>query len=198
MQQAIRALSLSALLSALGALTLPVAPALAQLEPEPEAPAAGSAAAPRPERLRDCGPTIGCSTRQALPRYVSIKGSEARARRGPGNDHRVDWVYQRSGLPMKVTAEYENWRRVEDPEGAGGWMHYALLSTSRTAIVTAESVDLLSRPEAGAAVVARAELGVVARILECRVDQCRLSKDGIRGWVPKTAIWGVDAKEVFD
>lgn len=161
------------------------------------APSATAPARPA-EKAKDCGPTIGCSTKRPLPRYVSIKGSEARARRGPGNDHRVDWVYQRSGLPMKVTAEYENWRRVEDPEGAGGWMHYALLSTSRTAMITVDMVDMTSKPEPGSTVVARAELGVVARILECRIEMCRLSRDGVRGWVPKSAIWGVDAGEVFD
>lgn len=219
MHQAIRALTLFALLSAPAVMVATSLPALAQPEPEPvrnadraaEAAAAAAAAAlateaeeaqgataPAPKPLRDCGPTIGCSTKRPLPRFVSIKGSEARARRGPGNDHRVDWVYQRSGLPMKVTAEYENWRRVEDPEGAGGWMHYALLSTSRTAIVTADHVDLTSKPEPGSTVVARAELGVVARILECRIDQCRLSRDGWRGWVPKTAIWGVEPGEIFD
>ena len=147
---------------------------------------------------RDCPPGFGCVTRRPLPRYVSVKGAEARARRGPGQDHRVDWVYKRPGLPLRVTAEYENWRRVEDAEGAGGWMHYALLSPSRTAIVTDEVTDLRASPAAGAAVVARAQGGVVARLLQCQPDWCRISADGTRGWVPKTAVWGVEPGEVFD
>lgn len=188
MRQAIFALGLAAM-----ALAWP-GPATAQTAedgapPEPAAAPAGG---------RDCPPGLGCVTRRPLPRYVSVKGSEARARRGPGPDHRVDWVYKRPGLPLKVTAEYENWRRVEDAEGAGGWMHYALLSPSRTAIVTEEMADLRSAPEGAGSVVARAQNGVIARLLECRPDWCRISADGTRGWLPKTALWGVEPGETFD
>jgi len=146
----------------------------------------------------DCPPGFGCVTRRPLPRYVSLKGAEGRARRGPGADHRVDWIYQRPGLPLRVTAEYENWRRVEDAEGVGGWMHYALLSPTRTAIIVQDMTELRSSPDMGAAVLARAETGVVARISECAADWCRISRDGLRGWVPKAALWGVEAAEIFD
>lgn len=145
-----------------------------------------------------CPPGFGCVTRRKLPRYVSLKGAEARARRGPGQDHRVDWVYRRPGLPLRVTAEHENWRRVEDPEGAGGWMHYALLSPSRTAMVIADLAEWRSAPAPDAPIVARAESGAIARVLECNPDWCRLSGDGVRGWVAKSALWGVEASEVFD
>jgi SH3-like domain-containing protein len=165
------------------------APATAETAPVPVSARAGD---------KDCPPGIGCVTRRPLPRYVSLKGAEARARRGPGGDHRVDWVYRRAGLPMKVTAEYLNWRRVEDPEGAGGWMHFGLLSSTRTVLVTEDMAPLRNSPDDGAAVVARAETGVVARVLACRPDWCRIRSDGLSGWVPKTALWGVDAAETFD
>lgn len=165
------------------------APATAETAPVPVSARAGD---------KDCPPGIGCVTRRPLPRYVSLKGAEARARRGPGGDHRVDWVYKRAGLPMKVTAEYLNWRRVEDPEGAGGWMHFGLLSSTRTVLVTEDMAPLRNSPDEGAAVVARAETGVVARVLACRPDWCRIRSDGLSGWVPKTALWGVDAAETFD
>lgn len=159
-------------------------------------------AAPRPVSVgaaaKDCPPGLGCVTRRPLPRFVSLKGAEARVRRGPGADHRVDWIYQRPGLPLKVTAEYENWRRVEDAEGVGGWIHYALLSPTRTAIVVQDMAELRSNPDLGAEVLARAESGVVARISECRPGWCRISRDGLRGWVPKAALWGVEDAETFD
>lgn len=145
----------------------------------------------------DCPPGVGCVTRLPLPRYVSVKGAEANARRGPGADHRIDWVYRRPGLPLRITAEYENWRRVEDSEGQGGWMHYALLSSTRMALVTADMAELRSRPAANAEVSALFEAGVVARLLACEADWCRVSRDGMRGWLPKTAIWGVGPAETF-
>ena len=84
---------------------------------------------------KQCLPDVGCVTNLPLPRYVSLKGSEGNARRGPGLTHRIDWVFTRAGMPLKITAEYENWRRVEDNEGAGGWVRSWGLSCSDGAVV---------------------------------------------------------------
>lgn len=141
----------------------------------------------------------GAVTNLPLPRYVSLKTSEGNARRGPGLTHRIDWVFNRAGMPLRLTAEYENWRRIEDAEGVGGWVHYSLLSGTRSALVTDAVLDLRSNPQPDATVVLRAEAGVIARILECQPDWCRLiSLDGEKGWALKTAFWGVDAGERFD
>lgn len=145
-----------------------------------------------------CKPGFGCVTNLPLPRFVSLKGEEGNARRGPGLTHRIDWVFTRPGMPLMITAEYENWRRVEDPEGAGGWVHYALLSGTRTALVTLDMAEFRAAPEREARVVAQAEVGVVAKILECTADWCRLSAGGEKGWVEKTAIWGAVAGEVIE
>ena len=49
-----------------------------------------------------------------------------------------------------ITAEYGHWRRVQDRDGAGGWMHYTLLSGVRTAIVEADMLEsAVARPEWG-------------------------------------------------
>lgn len=148
------------------------------------------------EPVRD--PNIGSVTTLPLPRYVSLKTSEGNARRGPGLSHRIDWVFKRAGMPLRVTAEYENWRRVQDAEGAGGWVHYTLLSGVRSALVVAQMADLHSDPESGSPVVLHAEQGVIARIAECSKDWCRLNTEAGRGWVTKNALWGVDPEEVID
>ena len=140
-------------------------------------------------------PNIGAVTQLPLPRYVSLKTNEGNARRGPGLTHRIDWVFTLAGMPLRVTAEYENWRRVEDADGAGGWVHYSLLSSARAALVTQDMAEFLVQPEDGAAVVFQAEYGVVGRLLECDRDWCRLSVDGEKGWARKAAIWGVEAEE---
>lgn len=138
-----------------------------------------------------CPPGFGCVTHLPLPRFVSLKGEEGNARRGPGLTHRIDWIFTRPGMPLKITAEYDNWRRVEDQDGAGGWVHYALLSGVRTALVTLDMAELHVAPDTQARVVAQAELGVVARLLECRPAWCRISADGEKGWVETAALWGV-------
>lgn len=147
---------------------------------------------------KQCQPDIGCVTNLPLPRFVSLKGSEGNARRGPGLTHRIDWVFTRAGMPLRITAEYENWRRVEDSEGAGGWVHYSLLSGVRTVLVTLDMAELHDSPEGGSTVIAQAELGVVGRLLECNSEWCRVSLDGMRGWVRKTSLWGVKADEIIE
>ena len=147
---------------------------------------------------KQCLPDVGCVTNLPLPRFVSLKGSEGNARRGPGLTHRIDWVFTRAGMPLRITAEYENWRRVEDSEGAGGWVHYSLLSGVRSALVTLDMAELHETPDTSAAVIAQAEMGVVGRLLECNPDWCRVSLDGTRGWILKTALWGVKSDEIIE
>ena len=144
------------------------------------------------------GEVRGPVTNLPVPRYVSLKGNEGNARRGPSLSHRIDWVFRHAGMPLRVVAEFGHWRRVEDKDGAGGWIHYALLSGVRTALVTQDMVELRSRPHPDANIVARAEMGAIVRLGECEPDWCRISGGGQRGWVPKSTIWGVDADEVRD
>jgi len=126
-----------------------------------------------------------------LPRFVSIKASEANLRRGPGFEHRIDWVFRLRGMPVLVTGEYGNWRRVSDRDGADGWIHHSLLSGTRTAIVEEDMLALRARPARNAPVRALLELRVVARLGECRADWCELSAEGYDGWARRDALWGV-------
>ncbi|MFV0382670.1 SH3 domain-containing protein [Paracoccus sp. (in: a-proteobacteria)] len=140
----------------------------------------------------------GSVTNLPLPRYVSLKGNEGNARRGPSLSHRIDWVFRHAGMPLRVVAEFGHWRRVEDRDGAGGWVHYALLSGVRTALVTQDMAELRTRPDPQADVVARAEAGAIVRLGECKPDWCRVTGGGERGWLLKSAIWGVDRDETRD
>jgi SH3-like domain-containing protein len=140
----------------------------------------------------------GKVTNLPIPRYVSLKADEGNVRRGPSLSHRIDWVFRRRDMPLEVTDEYGHWRRVRDRDGQGGWIHYSLLSGARTVIVEEDMAALLMKPDPEATVSARAEAGVIAELDECLLEWCRISADGYRGWVQKTAIWGVDAAEVRD
>ncbi len=140
----------------------------------------------------------GPVTNLPLPRFVSLKADEANARRGPGTDHRIDWVFRRRDMPLQIVAEYSHWRRVADRDGAGGWVHYTLLSGVRTVLVDVDMTPLRARPEAAAPVNAYAEAGVIARLGECVPGWCRLAADGARGWAETATLWGVAAGEVRD
>lgn len=137
----------------------------------------------------------GPVTNLPLPRYVSLKGSEGNARRGPSLSHRIDWVFRHAGMPLRVTAEYGHWRRVEDAEGAGGWVHYSLLSGVRTAIILQDMTELRARPDENASVTARAELGAIVKLGACTAGWCQITGGGASGWVLQSQIWGVDPGE---
>ena len=142
-------------------------------------------------------PARGAVTNLPIPRFVSLKGSVGNARRGPGLTHRIDWVFTHEGMPLKITAEYEHWRRVEDADGAGGWVHYSLLSGVRAVLVAQDMAQAFSKPDDLSDVLYQSELGVVGKLLQCLPDWCRVAVEGEKGWVAKSALWGVSATEIY-
>ncbi len=105
-----------------------------------------------------------------VPRFVSLKSDKVNVRAGPNKDHDVAWVYNRSALPVEVTAEFETWRRIRDWEGAEGWVYHSLLSGKRTALVSPQSkgkdelLSLRDKPDAASGVTAKLQHGVLATV----------------------------------
>src|SRR5437667_413863 len=134
-----------------------------------------------------------------VPRYVSLKSDHVNVRAGPTKDNDVAWVYTRSGLPVEITAEFENWRRVRDSEGAEGWVYHSLLSGRRTAVVTMKSKDDLAPLYDGAdsadAVTARLQAGVVVQVRKCTSSWCHVAGSGFDGWIEQQRLWGVYSDE---
>lgn len=131
-----------------------------------------------------------------LPRFVSLKSGRVNSRIGPGLNYPVDWMYLKSGLPMEIIQEYDNWRRVRDSDGAEGWINQSLLSGKRTGIVAPwqrgkdVTLELRASPSETAGIVARLEAGVVGTIRSCNGFWCEMSFDGSRGWVNQSQVWG--------
>lgn len=139
---------------------------------------------------------LGPVTNLPLPRFVSMKAVEGNVRRGPSLTHRVDWVFKHENMPLKIIAEYGHWRRVQDAEGQGGWMHYSLLSGARYITVIEEKIRLYLTPNDAAATKAYAEQGALLRLRSCVEEYCEISAQGAYGWAKKSMIWGVNANEL--
>lgn len=137
-------------------------------------------------------PQIGTDSNLPVPRFVSLKSEGANGRRGPGVEHRIDWIYQRAGLPLQVTGESGPWRRVRDPDGAEVWMHAQNLDERRTAYVRGGDVALRNAPRNGAGTLAYLAPGVVGAVTGCDGSWRRIAVGGRVGWAPKEALWGVD------
>lgn len=132
---------------------------------------------------------------RALPYWASISTGEARMRTGPGRQFPASWVYRRAGLPVKVIETYPNWRKVQDPDGTTGWIQANLIGDTRTAIVIGGIREMRANPSPQAAVVWRAEPGVVGAISQCGKGWCLLDVKGRQGFIETSAIWGTAPDE---
>ena len=129
------------------------------------------------------------------PYYASISAGKARMRTGPGRNYPASWLYVRAGLPIKVVDVYKEWRKIEDPDGAQGWMQANLLTEKRSAMVTGGVVALRDQPNAVARVAWRAAPGVVGRVSKCSRGWCWLDVYGRAGYVEQSRLWGVTPGE---
>ena len=137
-----------------------------------------------------------------VPRFVSLKADRVNVRSGPDKDHDVSWIYTRVGLPVEITAEFENWRRIRDSEGAEGWVYHALRSGKRTAIVQLKSKTDVAPLHAGAdpksAVTAQLQFGVLGNVKRCNGAWCQITGDGFDGWILQNELWGVYPNEKIE
>ncbi len=145
---------------------------------------------------------IGPQTGLPVPRYVSLKSDHVNLREGPSKDHRTTWIYQRAGLPVEITGEFDTWRKIRDAEGGEGWVLHSLLSGRRTALVAPWKKDtvlpLYRQPNPGSDVVANLQAGVIGNVKKCDGTWCRIYGDGFDGYEQQTNLWGVYPGEAVD
>ncbi|HET9718052.1 MAG TPA: SH3 domain-containing protein [Pseudolabrys sp.] len=137
-----------------------------------------------------------------VPRFVSLKSDRVNVRSGPNKDQEVRWVYTHAGMPVEITAEFENWRRIRDWEGAEGWVYHSLLSGRRMAMVVPKSKDdlvpLYASPENDSPVTARLQSGVLGMLKSCDGKWCYFSGKGFEGYVHQERLWGAYPNEKID
>jgi len=144
----------------------------------------------------------GSVTGLPLPRYASLKTDRVNLREGPSKEHATIWVFQRAGLPVEITAEFEIWRKVRDAEGAEGWVLHSLLSGRRTALVApgkkGQDFQIHGKPLPGADVAATLQSGVIVNVKSCDGSWCLVYGDGFKGYIEQVALWGVYPNEKVD
>ena len=130
-----------------------------------------------------------------LPRFVSFKADVVNLRTGPGTRYPIEWIYQRRGMPVQITDEFEDWRRVRDYDGTMGWVHRFMLRSRRTVLITGDTRLLRRRPEPDAPGLAYLEPGVIADFEGCRQAWCRVEAQGFTGWLHRGAFFGANADD---
>ena len=145
---------------------------------------------------------VGTATKLPLPRFASLKTDRVNLREGPSKDHPTKWVYQRAGLPVEITAEFEIWRRIRDSEGSEGWVLHSLLSGRRTALVTpskkGENSKVYALPSEGSDLAATLQSGVIVNLRKCDGSWCQVDGDGFKGYIEQYKLWGVYPNETIE
>ena len=132
---------------------------------------------------------------EKLPRFVSLKKSEANLRIGPGDRFPIDWVFRRKGWPFEVTDEYEHWRKVRDIDGTIGWIHKSMLvSSPRMALTKRGHQTLLyKKDKLSSKIIAILKGSVPVHIKKCKRGNsfCKVSTHDIVGYIKRSDLFGV-------
>lgn len=128
-----------------------------------------------------------------VPYWVSLRKPQSNMRVGPGREYRINWVYVRQGLPMKVLRVMGSWRLVQDPDGARGWMLAQFLTRNRTGLVTGDEAPIREGKDGSGRLLWRAGRGVVAKLDECSNGWCKADIDGRKGFIDASKVWGAGA-----
>ena len=122
----------------------------------------------------------GSNTGFKLPRFVSLKSDETNLRIGSSINYPIILQYTIKNLPIKITEEYDSWRKIKDFEGNEGWIHKTILKGDRFGII-----NNLSGP------YAKIYLNPEGKIIG------EIGKKN-KGWINKKNLWGVYENEEFN
>ncbi len=131
-----------------------------------------------------------------LPRFVCLRASEANVHIGPGTKYPITWVLKRSGMPLKIIAEFDHWRQIQDIDGETGWIHKSLLSGKRTLYVIKDRVPVYTQANSDSRILAYLQKGVIARIIQTDQSWCHIhvqhkSIGQYKGWIHSDSVFGL-------
>ena len=127
-----------------------------------------------------------------IPRIVSLKNSLTYMRSGPGKEFPVKFELKLKGYPLKVVAEFNNWRKVITFSEISGWVHTQLLSSVRTGLIT-KTTFLKKTPSNSSGSLAKLLPNLLINIKRCNKEWCKIEivkNKKYLGWVQKATIWG--------
>lgn len=149
----------------------------------------------------------GIATGLPIPRYVTLKSPEVKMRVGPGKEYQTSYIYQCTNHPLKIIAEFDNWRKVQDINNTQGWIHQSLLSginyvvINNNKILTKKDLEkellknqslIFKAPDENSPPILKVEFGALAKIIKCEINWCKVKINKYSGWIRKINVWGID------
>ena len=142
--------------------------------------------------------TIIMGSGHPVPRFLSIKSNDVHMRKGPGTEYPITWKYIKKGYPLKVVAEFHNWRKVIDYDNETGWIRGNLLSGKRFVRIIKAMIKLKKLDNKESKTVSYAERNVLMELHFCKNNWCKISSKKIVGWTERENLWGVLENEKFN
>ena len=145
-------------------------------------------------------PNVALATKNPnVPRFVTAKSDHVNARKGPGATYPIGWVLVQKYQPLKVIAEFEDWRKTEDMSGYVGWVHSSVLSTKRSVIITCKNkCNLWKSASDSSKVAAVLEEGLRCSLEKVKYSFCKVKCKNHKGWIEHKNIWGLLKEEITD
>jgi SH3-like domain-containing protein len=122
---------------------------------------------------------------------VSVTADSINMYAGPGDNFPVLWSLG-VGFPLRALEEQGDWYRVEDFEGAAGWVRKKLVGREAHVIVKGEKANIRSGPSDRYKLLGVANRGVVLQTLKVKGNWVKVKHaGGVTGWVSLNLLWGL-------
>ena len=125
-------------------------------------------------------------------KFFSTKFNEVNVRNGPGLNHLLLYKILVKGYPLKEISEFDNWKKVQDFSGRIGWISKSQLSRKRYVITIVPNQYLHKFPTNNSKKVATVKKESLLKITKETEGWILLESDGIKGWITKKAVWGLN------
>ncbi|MBL6665119.1 MAG: SH3 domain-containing protein [Rickettsiales bacterium] len=125
--------------------------------------------------------------------FASLRSSKTNVRAGPGLSYPIKFTFQKTGLPVHVISEYDNWSEVRDYEGQTGWIANSLITKRRTLLIRTDKdfINMHKKQNQKSSILYRLENNVVGYYIKCLDDWCALEVENKRGWVKRDNVFGI-------
>jgi len=125
--------------------------------------------------------------------FASLRSPETNVRSGPGLSYPIKFTFQKVGLPVHVTSEYDNWSEIRDYEGQTGWIANSLITKKRTLLIRTHKdfINMHKKYNAKSSILYRLENNVVGDYIKCLDDWCAMSVKNKKGWVARSEVFGI-------
>ena len=121
---------------------------------------------------------------------VSVKKDNVNVRSGPGTEFPVSMELFK-GYPLKVIEKKGDWLKISDFENDSGWIYSPLVVPGSTVIVNGKkSINMRSKPDTSASIVASVDRGVVLTKLSAKGKWVKVRhSQGATGWIYSPLLW---------